>query len=95
MEDFGAKNGKFCVRERQFKEASDFGFCRHANAGRSLIKSSRQISSGGISNISPISAFDTIHNKISGGHENFKKKTFPQIFFLRFFGLRFALVFPY
>ena len=62
MEDSGAKSGKFCVRERQFKEASDFGFCRHANAGRSLIKSSRQISSGGISNISPISAFYTIHS---------------------------------
>lgn len=47
---------------RQFKDASDLGFCKHANAGRSLIKSSRQISSGGISNISPISAFETIHS---------------------------------
>lgn len=61
-EELRVKRGKSCVGWRQFKEASDFGFCKHANAGRSLIKSSRQISSGGISNISPISAFETIHS---------------------------------
>lgn len=61
-EELRVKRGKSCVGWRQFKEASDLGFCKHANAGRSLIKSSRQISSGGISNISPISAFETIHS---------------------------------